>query len=150
MSGSQLFIRCSVLLFFVPTVYAGPGDLSMSSQVQYPTVIQGYQDPVTAQIYNEAAPGSDPVNFSVFATFPYGNSSTYSGTRAADGGSGYLTLPFAFNSGLVSPGSQTVSAPLPIQARANHSRNPTASSFWRTPTRLLASVGMSSSCRPSR
>src|SRR5208282_3603515 len=57
MSGSQLFIRCSALLFVVPAVYAGPGDLSMSSQVQYPTVIQGYQDPVTAQIYNEAVPG---------------------------------------------------------------------------------------------
>jgi hypothetical protein len=109
MSGSQLFIRCSALLFVVPAVYAGPGQLSMSSQIQYPTVIQGYQDPVSAQIYNEAAPGSDPVNFSVYATFPYGNSSTYSGTRAADGGSGYLTLPFSFNSGLVNPGSQTVS-----------------------------------------
>jgi len=109
MSGSQLFLRCSALLFIVPAVYAGPGQLSISSQIQYPTVIQGYQDPVSAQIYNEAAPGSDSVNFNVFATFPYGNSTTYSGTRAADGGSGYLTLPFAFNSGLVSPGSQTVS-----------------------------------------
>ena len=109
MSGRQLFIRCSALLFIVPAVYAGPGQLSMSSQIQYPTVIQGYQDPVTAQIYNEAAPGSDPVNFSAYATFPYGNSGTYSGTRAADGGSGYLTLPFSFNSSLVSPGSQTVS-----------------------------------------
>ena len=109
MSGSQLFIRCSALLLVVPAVYAGPGQLSVSSQIQYPTVIQGYQDPVTAQIYNEAAPGSDPVNFSVYATYPYGSSGTYSGIRAADGGSGYLTLPFAFNSGLVTPGSQTVS-----------------------------------------
>ena len=109
MSGDQLFIRCSTLLFLVPAVYAGPGQLSMSSQIQYPTVIQGYQDPVTAQIYNEAVPGSDPVNFSVFATFPYGSPTTYSGNRAADGGSGYLTLPFSFNSGLVNPGSQTVS-----------------------------------------
>ena len=109
MSGSQLFIRCSALLFVVPAVHAGPGDLSMSSQILFPTVIQGYQDPVTAQIYNEAVPGSDPVNFSVSATFPYGSSGTYSGARAADGGTGYLTLPFSFNSGLVSPGSQTIS-----------------------------------------
>ena len=109
MSDLKLFIRCFAMLFIVPAVYAGPGQLSMSSQIQYSTVIQGYQGPVTAQIYNEAAPGSDPVNFSVFATFPYGSSATYSGTRTADGGSGYLSLPFSFNSGLVSPGSQTVS-----------------------------------------
>jgi hypothetical protein len=109
MSGSQWLVRCFVLLGIVPAVYADPGQLSMSSFIQYPTVIQGYQDPVTAQIYNEAAPGSDAVNFSVFATFPYGNSGAYSGTRAADGGSGFLTLPFSFNSGLVNPGSHNVS-----------------------------------------
>jgi hypothetical protein len=109
MSGPKLFILCSALLLIVPAVHAGSGQFSMSSQIQYPTVIQGYQDPVTAQIYNEATPGSDPVNYSVFATFPYGNSSTYSGSKAADGGSGYVILPFSFNSGLVSPGSQSVS-----------------------------------------
>jgi hypothetical protein len=109
MSGPKLFIRCFVLLLMVPAVHAGPGQLSMSSQIQYPTVIQGYQDPVTAQIYNEAAPGSDPVNYSVFATFPYGSSGTYFGSKAADGGSGYVILPFSFNSGLVSPGSQSIS-----------------------------------------
>ncbi len=109
MSGSQMVIRCSALLFIVPAVYAGPGQLSMSSQIQYPTVIQGYQDAVNAQIYNEAAVGSDPVNFSVYATFPYGNTTPYTGSRAADGGSGYLNLPFSFDSGQVSPGSQTVS-----------------------------------------
>ena len=109
MSDRNLFIRCFALLFIVPAVYAGPGQLSMSSQIQYPTVIRGYQDLVTAQIYNEATFGSDPVNFSVYATFPYGNSATYSGTRAADGGSGYLTLPFSFDSSQVSPGSQSVS-----------------------------------------
>jgi len=109
MSGSQMVIRCSALLFIVPAAYAGPGQLSMSSQIQYPTVIQGYQDAVNAQIYNEAAFGSDPVNFSVYATFPYGNTTPYTGSRAADGGSGYLNLPFSFNSGQVNPGSQTVS-----------------------------------------
>jgi len=109
MSNRKLFIRCSVLLFIVPAVFADPGQLSMSSFIQYSTVIQGYQDPVTAQIYNEAAPGSDAVNYSVFAAFPYGSSATYSGSRAADGGSGYLVLPFSFNSGLVNPGSHTVS-----------------------------------------
>ena len=109
MNGNQWLVRCSMLLFIVPAVYADPGQLSMSSFIQYPTVIQGFQDPVTAQIYNEAAPGSDAVNFSVFASFPYGNSGTYSGSRAADGGSGFLTLPFSFNSGLVNPGSHTVS-----------------------------------------
>ena len=84
MSGSQLFIRCPALLFVVPAVYAGPGQLSMSSQIQYPAVIQGYQDPVTAQIYNEA-PGSDPVNFSVSAAIPYGSSGAYLGTTMLAG-----------------------------------------------------------------
>ena len=109
MSGSQLFIRCSVLLCIVPAVYADPGDLAMSSFIESPTVIQGYVDPVTAQLYNEAAPGSDDVNFSAYATFPYGNSNPYTGTLAADGGSSYLILPFSFNSGQVDPGSRTVS-----------------------------------------
>ena len=109
MSNHKVFIRCFALLCIVPAVYADPGQLAMSSFIQYSTVIRGFQDPVTAQIYNEAAPGSDAVNFNVFATFPYGSPSSYSGIRAADGGSGYLTLPFSFDTGLVSPGSQPVS-----------------------------------------
>ena len=109
MNGSQKLVRGILFLCIVPAVYADPGQLSMSSFIQYSTVIQGYVDPVTAQIYNEAAPGSDAVNYSVYASFPYGNTLPYVGTRAADGGSGYLSLPFAFNSGLVNPGTHTVS-----------------------------------------
>jgi hypothetical protein len=82
----------------------------MSSQIQYSTVIRGASDPVTAYIYNTASPGSGSVNYSAFATFPYGNSgSPYVGTKAADGGTGYVSLPFSFNSGLVSPGLNSIS-----------------------------------------
>src|SRR5690242_4026629 len=109
MNGSPWLVRCSVFLCLVSAVYANPGQLSMSSFIQYPTVIQGYVDPVTAQIYNEAAAGSDAVNYSVYATFPYGNSGTYFGSQAADGGSSYVALPFSFNSGLVNPGSYNLS-----------------------------------------
>ncbi|HUJ10812.1 MAG TPA: hypothetical protein VL171_12365 [Verrucomicrobiae bacterium] len=89
--------------------YADPGQLAVLSQIQYATVLQGYQDPVTAYIYNTAASGSDPVNFSVYATFPYGVPSAYSGTKDADDGTGYIALPFAFNSALTSAGTYTVS-----------------------------------------
>jgi len=109
MSGGQWRVRWFLFLCIAPAVNAAPGQLSLSSSIQYSTVIQGFQDPIAAQIYNEAAPGSDAVNFSVYASFPYGNSATYSGSRPADGGSGYLSLPFAFNSGLVNPGSNAVS-----------------------------------------
>jgi hypothetical protein len=109
MNGSQWLARCFLFLCLAPAVQAGPGQLSMSSFIQKPTVIQGYEDPVTAQIYNEAAFGSDAVNYSVYASFPYGNTLPYVGTIAADGGSSYLNLPFAFNSGAVDPGSHTVS-----------------------------------------
>jgi hypothetical protein len=81
----------------------------MSSSVQDATVIQGDEDPVNAFIYNEAAFGSDAVNYSVYASFPYGNTLPYVGTMAADGGSSYLNLPFTFDSGQVTPGSHTVS-----------------------------------------
>jgi hypothetical protein len=90
------------------TVRAGSEDLSMASQIQYATVIQGYQDPVTAYIYNEAPYGSDPANYSVYAAFPYGMSGTYLGTRAADGGAGYDALPFTFDTSQTAPGSQHI------------------------------------------
>ena len=103
------FITVLALLVSIPhSIYADPGQLAISSQLQYSTVLRGYQDPVTAYIYNEAPSGSDPVNYSVYASFPYGDSGTYSGTKAADGGAGYTTLPFVFNSGLVDAGTYVV------------------------------------------
>jgi hypothetical protein len=107
-----LFLFRFSLFFFLclPAVLRGqPGQLALSSQIQYSTVIQGAFDPVTAYIYNTAPPGSASVNYSSFATFPYGNSGTYLGTKGADGGVGYVSLPFSFNSGLVSPGIHSIS-----------------------------------------
>ncbi len=98
------------LLFCWPLMlHAQSGQLAMSSQLQYSTVIQGALDPLNAYIYNTAAAGSAAVNYSVYATFPYGNSGTYLGTKAADGGTSYVTLPFSFNSGLATPGTNSVS-----------------------------------------
>src|SRR5438105_1110652 len=94
---------------------AASGQLAMSSQIQYSTIIQGAFDPVSAFIYNTAPFGSDAVNYSAYASFPYGNSSTFSGSRGADGGSGYTTLPFNFNSALVTPGTNSIS----VTARDN-------------------------------
>ncbi len=84
---------------------AGPAVLAMSSQVQYSTVIQGYSDPVYAYIYNTAPTGSSTLSYQAYATFPYGNSSTYSGTKVADGGTGYQALTFSFDTSRVSPGN---------------------------------------------
>src|SRR6185295_7363499 len=76
------------------------------SQIQYSRIIQGAQDPVTAFIYNNAPAGSDTASYKVFATFPYGDSSfSWVGTKVADGGSSFVTLPFTFDSSLVAPGN---------------------------------------------
>ena len=98
-----------VLFMCFPLLLRGQaGQLAMSSQIQYSTVIQGAVDPVNALIYNTAPSGSAAVNYSVFASFPYGSSGAYMGTAAADGGASYVTLPFSFNSGLVSPGTNSI------------------------------------------
>jgi hypothetical protein len=83
--------------------HAGPAVLAMTSQLQYPTVIQGAQDPFKANIYNDAPTGSSPLNFQVTTTYPYPSPYSYSGTLAADGGTSYITLPFSFDSSKVAP-----------------------------------------------
>jgi hypothetical protein len=88
--------------------YAGPAQLSFSSGVTYPTVIQGATDPVYGYVYNDAAPGSASLNYSVAYSFPYVPPVTLTpttGTRVADGGAGYDTLEFDLNSALVVPGT---------------------------------------------
>ncbi len=95
-------------LAFPLALRADPGQLAISSQIQYSTVIQGALDPVYGYIYNTAPAGSDAVNYNIYASFPYGNSSAYAGSKAADGGAGYVMLPFTFNSGLVDPGTSSV------------------------------------------
>ena len=107
---SRLSPRCLAFLGMVSASLLAPAAshadmavLAMSSQVQYNTIIQGYSDPVYAYIYNTAATGSATLNYQAYATFPYGNSSTYSGTKVADGGTGYQTLDFYLNTNQVSP-----------------------------------------------
>lgn len=98
----------ALALAFPLALRADPGQLGLSSQIQYSTVIQGALDPVYGYVYNTAPAGSDAVNYNIYASFPYGNSSAYVGSQAADGGTGYVMLPFAFNSGLVNPGTSSV------------------------------------------
>jgi hypothetical protein len=80
-----------------------PAQLAISSLIQYSRVIQGAQDPVYAYVYNQAPPGSDTANFKVFATYPYGTPFSYTGTKLADGGTSFVTLPFTFDSSQVAP-----------------------------------------------
>jgi hypothetical protein len=90
---------------FIPatTARAGPAQLAMSSLIQYSKVIQGGQDPIYAYLYNQAPLGSDTASYKVFATYPYGTPYSYTGTKIADGGASYVTLPFSFDSSQVAP-----------------------------------------------
>jgi hypothetical protein len=97
---------CAAALLCVAQTRAGTEQLAISSQIQYSRIIQGAQDPVTAFVYNNAPAGSDAASYKVYATFPYGSSaSAYVGTKLADGGSSFVTLPFTFDSSLVTPGN---------------------------------------------
>jgi hypothetical protein len=79
------------------------GQLALSAQIQYSTVIQGGQDPVYAFVYNTSPTGSPAANFRVSGNQSYLSPGAYSGSKSADGGAGYLTLPFNFNSSQVAP-----------------------------------------------
>lgn len=100
-----ILIACSSI---IPDPAAGagvaaPAQLAISSLIQYSKVIQGGQDPVYAYIYNQAPPGSETASYKAFATYPYGTPFSYTGTKLADGGASYITLPFAFDSSRVAP-----------------------------------------------
>jgi hypothetical protein len=97
------------LLFLSLPAVGGPSPLLVQSQIQYPKVMQGYQDPVTAFIYNTAPYGNPAEDYSVYATFPYGQSLTYSGQKIADGDTGYAAVTFQFNSALTNAGTYTLS-----------------------------------------
>lgn len=82
-----------------------PAQLAIASQVQYSQIIQGAQDPVYAYVYNKAPAGSAAGNYQVSSGYSYMSPISYTGTKTADGGTGYVTLPFNFNSSLVAPGN---------------------------------------------
>ena len=96
-------------VFYPRLAHADPAHLSMSSLIQYSTVLQGAQDPVYAYVYNDAPTGSDALSYKVTTTYPYPSQYLYSGTKIADGGANYDTLPFRFDSSQVAPGNYTVS-----------------------------------------
>jgi hypothetical protein len=77
--------------------------LALNAQIQYSNVIQGGQDPVYAFVYNTAPTGSAAANFRVSGNQSYLSPVAYSGSKSADGGTGYLTLPFNFDSSQVAP-----------------------------------------------
>ena len=95
----------AILGVYTGIAQAGTEQLAMSSQIQYSRVVQGGQDPVNAFVFNQAAFGSDTASYTVYATYPYGTPFSYSGTKAADGGTGFVTLPFNFDSSKVAPGN---------------------------------------------
>jgi hypothetical protein len=101
---SLAFVSIACVLFIPDTAaHAGPAHLAMSSLIQYSKVIQGAQDPVYAYIYNDATVGSDPLSYKVSTTYPYPSPYSYTGTKIADGGASYITVPFSFDSSQVAP-----------------------------------------------
>jgi hypothetical protein len=94
---------------------ADTSQLALSSLIQYSTVIQGAVDPIYAYVYNYAPPGSDAGAYKVTAAYGYEFSSSlgsYMGTKAADGGASYVTLPFGLKTLSVSPGTVPVQVTL--------------------------------------
>jgi hypothetical protein len=80
-----------------------PGQLALNAQVQYSTVIQGGQDPVYGFVYNTAPTGSAAANYKLSSNQSYVSPISYSGSKSADGGTGYTILPFTLNSSQVAP-----------------------------------------------
>jgi len=118
-------MRCSWLVVsFVVVISAGQSRagtevLALASQIQYSKVISGAVDPITTFIYNKAPPGSDAGNFTVAAAYAPPNASGYtnfnyyySGTKLADGGSGYLTASFPLNTSGFEGGNVAVTTTL--------------------------------------
>ena len=105
------FFGAAFCLWFVlgNVARADPAQLAMSSLIQYSKVIQGGQDPVYAYIYNDAPAGSDTLSYQVTTAYPYPSTHFYTGTKIADGGANYVTVPFSFDSSQVSPGTYGVS-----------------------------------------
>jgi hypothetical protein len=80
------------------TALAGTEDLALSSDAAYPAIYRGASDRIDAMIYNEAPAGSDAGNYSVLASFPYGDAPAHTGTKAADGGTAFITESFTYDS----------------------------------------------------
>lgn len=92
-----------------------PAPLALSSQIQYSTAIQGAVDPIYAFVYNSASAGSAASPYQVTAAYGSGYSNSlgsYTGTKTADGGTGYVTLPFNLNTANAAPGNVPVQVTL--------------------------------------
>src|SRR5690242_16414471 len=72
------------VLLLCAQVRAGTEQLSLSSTIQYPRVIQGAIEPVSAYVYNEAPAGSDLGNYRVTADY------------AAAGAGGYTNVGYSY------------------------------------------------------
>ncbi len=84
--------------------------MSVSSQIQYAKVIQGFGDPITAYIYNDADAASNEIlNYSVYVTTPIGNSNTITGSEAPNGGASPAVENFLYDTTDAPLGNNSVS-----------------------------------------
>lgn len=96
-------------------VRGGTEQLSMSSTIQYPRVIQGAIEPVNAYVYNVAPAGSDLGNYRVTADYAAAGAGgytnvgySYTGTKIADGGTSYVSMSFPIDTSTFTPGTAAV------------------------------------------
>src|SRR4051812_26545093 len=95
---ASLLVALLLAAVLVESAYAGSEQGAVSSSVGFQRILRGYLDPIDVQIYNTAPAGSDAFNYSVFASSPAGNSAALTGSRAADGGVGFDSKQFFYDS----------------------------------------------------
>ena len=100
------------VVFCCGPLLAGTEQGALSSQILYSPIYYGYIDTVNTYVYNKAPTGSDVLNYSIYESTPYGDTSPIVGTKAADGGASSNFQRFSFDSRYLAYGSNTISVTL--------------------------------------
>jgi hypothetical protein len=107
------------MLLVAIQAHAGTEALSLASTIQYPKIVQGYINPITAYVYNGAPAGSDTGNYNVTAAYaaPHDVGYTsfdyyYTGSKIADGGTSYATASFPLGTSTFDGGTVAVTVTL--------------------------------------
>jgi hypothetical protein len=97
------------LLSCAGTTFAQPAQLGVALVTTDPRVYQGYQEPVTGEIFNFAPTGSSTLSYTAAANFPLSPTQfIYSGQKIGNGGATYVPLPFTYSTTNVTPGVQNL------------------------------------------
>ena len=81
-------LAVATLCALATAAHAAPANLGLGTSTISPVII-GAQVPLNAFVYNLAAPGADPLDYTITYTLPDKSQFEDTGTRAADGGASY-------------------------------------------------------------